>query len=182
MEDKKPKVLDILRLIIGILTLAGALLVGIYLFIEVYNLFTTNHEDGFSGLVFIIIIPLMIGSFAYSIVGIKWIKKYNKTKSLPLIQRTSTTGESIVKIAISIFFLSYLCIPFVAYWMLDLIEAIMRKNFAEKIKATKSEPQFKTNETHPISDKHYCRHCGNVVDYRYARFCEYCGKEIEFRK
>ena len=58
----------------------------------------------------------------------------------------------------------------------------MRKNLAEKIRGIKPEPQFKTNEANPITDKHYCKYCGNVVDHQYARFCEHCGAEIEFRK
>ena len=182
MEDKKPKVLDILRLVIGILTFAGALLVGVYLFAGLYSLFTDNHEDGFSGLIFIILIPYMIGAFAYSIIGFKWIKKYNKIKNTPLIERTVGIGESIVKIILAGFFMSYLSIPFIVYWGLDLIEAIMRKKLAEKIRVTKPEPEFKTNETHPIDDPNRCKYCGKEVDYRYARFCEYCGKEIEYRK
>jgi hypothetical protein len=182
MEDKKPKVLDILRLIIAILTFAGAVLVGISLFIAVYDIFTTNHEDGFSGLIFIFIIPLMVGTIVYSIVGLKWIKKYNKIKNIPLIQRSVGVGESIVKIVVVGFFIGYLCIPFVVYWLFDLIEAIMRKKLAEKIRETKPEPEFKTNETHTIDDPNRCKYCGKEVDYRYARFCEHCGAEIEFRK
>ena len=182
MEDKKPRVLDILRLIVAILTFVGALLVGITLLLGIYGLFTDNHEDGFSGLVFLIIIPLLIGVFVYAIISIKWIKKYSKVKNTPLIQRTITTGESIVKIVIAIFFLSYACVPLVIYWLFDLIEAIKRENLAKKIRESNSEPQFKTNETNPISDKHYCKYCGKEVDYRYARFCEHCGAEIEYRK
>ncbi|MBQ7797540.1 MAG: hypothetical protein IJ458_04255 [Clostridia bacterium] len=182
MEDKKPRALDIARLIIAIITLIGALIVGIYLFLSVYQLFIYDGEDTISGLIFIFIIPLMIGAFVYSIISIKWIKKYNNVKTIPLSQRTTTTGECIVKIVLAIFFLSYLCIPFVIYWSLDLIEAVMHKQLAEKLKQSKHEPQFKTNETNPISDKHYCKYCGKEVDYRYARFCEHCGAEIEFRK
>ena len=182
MEDKKPRVLDILRLVVGILTFAAALLVGIYLFAGLYSLFTDNHEDGFSGLIFIVLIPYMIGVFAYSIIGLKWIKKYNKIKNSPLLQRTIGVGESIVKIVLAGMFLSYLCIPFVVYWGLDLIEAVMRKKLADKIRGAKTEPEFKTNETHPIEDKNRCKYCGNMVDYRYARFCENCGAEIEYRK
>ena len=83
---------------------------------------------------------------------------------------------------ISAIFLTYASIPLVIYWVFDLIEAIKRNKLAEKIKGTKLEPQFKTNETNPISDKHYCKYCGGEIDYKYARFCEHCGAEIEYRK
>jgi len=81
------------------------------------------------------------------------------------------------------FFIAYtFALPLILYWSLDLIEAIMRKKYKEKLKESNSQPEFKTNETNPISDKHFCKHCGKEVDYRYARFCEHCGAEIEFRK
>jgi len=182
MEDKKPRILDILRLIVGLLTFAGALFVGGFLFLWFYGLFTGAYEDAFSGLVFIFIIPLIVGTFAYSAMALKWIKRYGKNKNIPLIQRTTKIGESVVKIVVVGVLLNYLSIPFVIYWGLDLIEAIMRKNLAERIKNSNPEPTFKTNQTNPIGDKHYCRNCGSVVDYRYSRFCEYCGAEIEYRK
>lgn len=182
MEDKKPKVLDILRLIVGILTFAGAVLVGISMCISVYDLFTYDGEDSISGLILIFIIPLMICAFAYSIIGMKWIKKYGKTKNMPLIQRTVSVGECVVKIVLTGIFFTYWAIPLIVYWGLDLIEAIMRKNLAEKLKVSKPEPEFKTNETHPIDDPNRCKYCGKEVDYRYARFCEHCGAEIEYRK
>ncbi len=180
MEDKKPRVLDILRLIIAIIVLVGSLYVGISLVLAINNVFN-DAEDGFSGLIFLIIFPLFLAVFVYAIIGINWIKKYNKNKNIPLIQRTTNIGEPIVKGVVAGIFLTYWAIPLIIYWALDLIEAIMRKNLTEKIKGN-PEPQFKTNENNPISDKHYCKYCGNVVDYKYARFCEHCGAEIEFRK
>ena len=79
-------------------------------------------------------------------------------------------------------FLKYWAIPLIVYWALDLIEAIMRKKLAKKIRETKSEPEFKTNETNPIDDPNRCKYCGGEIDYKYARFCEHCGAEIEYRK
>lgn len=181
MEDKKPRVLDILRLIIAIIVLLGSLYVGISLVLAINNVFN-DAEDGFSGLIFLIIFPLFLAVFVYAIIGVNWIKKYNKTKNIPLIQRTTNIVETIVKGVVAGIFLTYLAIPLILYWVLDLVEAIKRKNLAEKLRGNKPEPQFKTNETNPISDKHYCKYCGKEVDYRYARFCEHCGAEIEFRK
>ena len=181
MEDKKPKVLDILRLVIAIIVLAGSVYVGISLGLAINSAFN-DAEDGFSGLIFLIIFPLFLAVFVYAIIGLKWITKYNKTKKIPLIQRTNNIAETIVKCVIAGIFLKYWAIPLIVYWALDLIEAIMRKNLAKKIRETKSEPQFKTNETNPISDKHYCKYCGGEIDYKYARFCEHCGAEIEYRK
>ena len=181
MEDKKPRVLDILRLIIAILVLIGSVVVGLSLAWAVNDLFN-DAEDGFSGLIFLFIFPLFIGAFVYAIIGIGWIKKYNKNKNIPLIQRRTTIAEPIIKSVISAIFLTYASIPLIIYWVFDLIEAIKRNKLAEKIKGTKSEPQFKTNETNPISDKHYCKYCGGEIDCKYARFCEHCGAEIEYRK
>lgn len=181
MEDKKPRVLDILRLIIAIIVLVGSLYVGVSLVLAINNVFN-DVEDGFSGLIFLIIFPLFLAVFVYAIIGVKWISKYNKTKKIPLIQRTINIAEPIVKGVLAGIFLTYWAIPLIIYWVFDLIEAIMRKKLAEKIRGTKPEPEFKTNETHPIDDPNRCKYCGKEVDYRYARFCEYCGKEIEYRK
>ena len=181
MEDKKPRVLDVLRLIIAIIVLVGSLYVGISLVLAINNVFN-DVEDGFSGLIFLIIFPLFLAVFAYAIIGVKWIKKYNKTKNKPLIERSVNIAEPIVKGVVAGIFLTYWAIPLIIYWVFDLIEAIMRKKLAKKIRGNKSEPDFKTRETNPIADKHYCKYCGKEVDYRYARFCEHCGAEIEFRK
>ena len=59
MEDKKPRVLDILRLIIAILVLVGSVAVGFSLAWAVNALFN-DAEDGFSGLIFLFIFPLFI--------------------------------------------------------------------------------------------------------------------------
>ena len=88
MEDKKPRVLDILRLIIAIIVLVGSLYVGISLVLAINSAFN-DVEDGFSGLIFLIIFPLFLAVFVYAIISINWIKKYNKTKNIPLIQRTT---------------------------------------------------------------------------------------------
>ena len=182
MEDRKPRALDVLRLIIAILTLLCALFVGLVMCWVAYDLFTYDGEDTISGLVLLFAIPVMIGVFAYSIVAVKWIKKYNKNKDIPLIKRTVEPGECVVKIILAIFFLSYICIPFAVYWTMDLIEAIKRKKLCAKLKAKNIEVQYKTNETHPINEPNKCSHCGAVVDERYARFCENCGAEIQYRK
>jgi len=181
MTDKKPRVLDILRLIVAIIVLVGSIYVGISLVLAINGVFN-DAEDGFSGLIFLIIFPLFIALFAYAIIGINWIKKYNKNKNIPLIKRTTNISEPIVKGIVAGIFLMYWAVPLIIYWIFDLIEAIMRKNLAEKLQATKPEPEFRTNETHPITDKQYCKNCGHKVDYKYARFCEYCGTEIEYRK
>lgn len=182
MESKKPRVLDFLRLIIAILTFVGALIVAIYMVLAICWLFSSDNEDGFSGLIFIGLIPLIIGALVYAIIGFKWIKKYNKTKNIPLIQRSVGLGECIIKMVISVLFLTYLAIPFVLYWALDLIEVLMRKNLAEKMLKSEPKSEFRTNETHPIEGANRCKYCGKEVDYRYARFCEHCGAEIEYRK
>lgn len=181
MEDKKPRVLDILRLVVAIIVLAGSVYVGISLWLAINSAFN-DTEDGFSGLIFLIIFPLFLAVFAYTIIGINWIKKYNKTKNIPLIQRSINITVPIVKGVVTGIFLKYWAIPLIVYWALDLIEAIMRKNLAEKIKGNKPEPDFRTNETHPIDNLNRCKYCGKEVDYKYARFCEHCGAEIEFRK
>ena len=181
MEDKKPRVLDILRLIIAIIVLAGSVYVGISLWLAINSVFN-DAEDGFSGLFFLVIFPFFLAVFVYVIIGINWIKKYNKTKNVPLIERSINIAEPIVKGVIAGMFLTYWAIPLIVYWGLDLIEAIMRKKLAEKLKVSKPEPEFKTNETHPIDDPNCCKYCGKEVDYRYARFCEHCGAEIEYRK
>jgi len=181
MQDKKPRVLDILRLIIAIIVLVGSLFVGVSLVLAINNVFN-DAEDGFSGLIFLIIFPLFLAVFVYIIIGINWIKKYNKTKNIPLIQRRPTVAMPIIKGVVSALFLREACIPLVVYWVFDLIEAIMQNHLIKKIQANKPEPEFRTNETHPIDNLNRCKYCGKEVDYRYARFCEHCGAEIEFRK
>ena len=69
MEDKKPKILDILRLIIAIIVLVGSLYVGVSLVLAINNVFN-NAEDGFSGLIFLIIFPLFLAVFVYAIIGV----------------------------------------------------------------------------------------------------------------
>ena len=182
MADKKPKVLDILRLIVAIITLVGALVVGIYLFISIYRLFTYDGEESISGLVLIFLMPFVIGAFGYGIIALKWIKKYKKIVNTPLIQRTNTIGECVVKIILWLLFLKYFAIPFVVYWGLDLIEAIERKSLSKKLNAQTIKPEYKTNETHPIDEVHKCEYCGAEVKEQYAKFCEHCGAEIKYRK
>ena len=178
MEDKQPKVLDILRLIVAVLTLICSLVVAVSLWLAIRKLIS---KDDIGGLVIILLIPLFIGVIVYFIISIKWIKKYNKVKRMTLLERNTNVGETIIKIIISIAVLTYTCIPLAVYWGLDLIEAIKRNNFKKKWDAL-PKPEFKTNETHPITDNKHCKNCGKEVDYRYARFCEHCGTEIEFRK
>jgi uncharacterized membrane protein len=177
MKDKKPKVLDIFRLIIAILILVVAILVMVSLCIAVREMFT--DDEGMSGLVFLFIIPVFIGAVVYAIVGIMWIRKYFKVKNKVLSERKASTAEPIIKSIIAGIFLKYISIPFIVYWIFDLIEGIKYSNWA---KNKVDGPEFKTNETHPISSENKCQYCGMTVDYKYAKFCEHCGAEIEFRK
>ena len=177
MKDKRPKVLDIFRFIIAILVLVVAIIVMVSLCIAVRNLFA--DDEGFSGLIFIFIIPLFIGALVYVIIGIIWIRKYFKIKNKVLSERKSSIAKPIVKSIIAVIILSYVAIPLIVYWIFDLIEGFKYANWT---KSKVNSPEFRTNETHPITSENKCQYCGMRVDYKYARFCEHCGAEIEFRK
>ncbi|MBQ3502706.1 MAG: zinc ribbon domain-containing protein [Clostridia bacterium] len=181
MEDKKPIVLDVLRLIVAILTAVASLFVAIVFVLALKELLN-DTEDGFSGLIFLVMAPIIVGAVVYFVTGIKWIRKYFKTKNTPLVQRKTNASIEIVKVVLAMFFLSYYCVPLVVYWGLNIIEAVRKSNLIKKIKAQNSEPKYITNETHPIDEPNKCKYCGADVDERYARFCQHCGAEIEYRK
>lgn len=205
MEEKKPKGLDITRLIIAIIVILIGVMAVFYTIAGTVGMFeSANEEDTMSGLVFLFIIPIFIMGIAFACIGVRWIKKYNKIKNIPLIDRKTDIVTPIGVSIVAIFFLGYTSVPLVVYYVFDLIEAIMKNNMVKKAKVNNTpnnittKPQVDESSTantnsvqveNNISNssnsnnlKHYCKHCGHEVDYRYARFCEYCGNEIEYNK
>ena len=178
MKDKIPKILDVLRFIIAILTLIASILVIITLVVAVRNLFT--DDDGMSGLIFLFIIPLFVMSVAYLIITTHWIRKYFKIKNIPLSKRKTSIVNPIIKSLILGFILTYLAIPLVLYWLVDLMEGIKYSNWSKRL--VENMPDFKTNETNPVTNINKCKYCGGVIEYKYASFCEHCGAETEYKK
>lgn len=203
MEKKKPRALDIIRLIIAIIFVCIGILAVFYIVAGTVGMFTSaDEEDTISGLVFLFIIPIFVIGIVFVFIGVRWIKKYNRNKNIPLIERKTDIATPLIISALAIFFLGYVGVPLVVYYVFDLIEAIMKNNLINKAKVNNTpnnpttNPQVDENSTvntnnmqveNNVSNlsnndgKHYCKHCGHEVDYRYARFCEYCGKEIEYK-
>ena len=205
MEENKPKALDIIRLIIAIILICIGVLAVFYTVAGTIGMFTSaDEEDTISGLVYLYIIPIFVIGIVFAFVGVKWIKKYNMNKNIPLIERKTDIATPIVISILAIFFLSYASVPLVVYYVFDFIEAIMKNNLVNKSKINNTsnnsitsssvyvnstsntnnmQSENNVSESSNIDNgKHYCKNCGHEVDYRYARFCEYCGSEIEYKR
>ena len=144
MEQKKPRVLDISRLIVALLvTIAGVLFV-VSIVSGTIDLFNgTGEDDTISGLIFIFLIPIFIIGLVFASIGIRWIAKYAKIKNKPLIERNTSIIMPIIVGVVAGIFLQLLSLPIIVYCVMDLIEAIMKNNLKKKFMSMISDIKAK---------------------------------------
>ena len=177
MEDKKPRVLDILRLVWSIVLIIAATAGIIGLFYVWAKTKYPNDSDGkfYSkleriGAIFGIIILIVIICFAIRAIA----TRYMRFKDVALVDRDIPVAEPIIKMAVCFFVFLPVLIIFGPYWILDLIEAVKCKNLKEKLGVV-SGAKTDTDTTNSIEGNQYCENCGNVINAD-AKFCKHCGK------
>ena len=168
------KTLDAIRYVLAIFMAVTGSIMLVLGIMWTAQAFGADYEDGFSGLVFLFIIPAIIYGIVYICLAIKGIRKNINNRDVLLIDRRTSSIGTIIKGAISVFILTAFCLPVVIYYLCDLREAD-KKRIALKAIETNSQSSPKMENVVAGS---LCWECGKAIDAD-AKFCKHCGKEIK---
>ena len=168
------KILDSIRYVLAIfMVVAGGIMLALGIMWTV-QAFGADDEDGFSGLVFLFIIPAIIYGIIYICLGIKGVRKHINNRDVLLIDRKTSSIATLIKGAISVLILTVFCLPVVIYYLCDLREAD-KKRIALKAIETNSQSAPKAENA---AAGNFCSECGKAIDAD-AKFCKHCGKRVK---